>query len=1024
MLIDEEEKKKRLERARQLSNSINSGIIYSNISNMDSNSEYTNRLNRAKEISNSINPKKTTKTRTLTQEELRQSEENGKYFMDLIDGNVDSNNEENNSSQIVDSSSNVNENANINLTPEQQKEIENKVKEASNVQAPSSKKTEISIANNQEEKKNWFQANEFQDGYQFGDISKTILGTGTDIVQDLATGILSPIENVFDIGTNVVATVQNILGFKDAAKKTRDFADKNITQNVTSKVANASTVGMLYNLVNGTPEKIFNPAGIAYDEDKNIVENYASGVNQFINNTEEEQGYENSSVLGTNSDQVVELIGYTLGLSGIGGSLSAKTGTKTIGSSKLGANLSGGNIGLRLGGKTLNLPTLAIAGGMAGGLQEANSKENASELERWTKGIISGLTEGVTEGIFGFFGVGGNELTDELGKKIASKFTSKAAKMLTNLGFHASGEAIEEFLSYAGNFFADNAIIDKLGNADFSYEWNWADVGEQMLLAFLSTALTGSTAMIVDSNSATKSAEEQLGRKLTQEEKQLVTKAVVDESLNEQIEQMYQNEDVPQEFYVSTFNPDGTIANVEQTRGKAIENPNKKVNVQPAIVRTGNDIYTVIDSETGLRLDTTPYNSTLAAEIGFNKRMINLKERDINAINRKVAMSDYSVRDALLNTAYTIQNDIVQRRNTVQTSQNTNIDAQNNETVNYLSQNENAVKTNSDVSQIDTSITPEIIENNSELKQDIQTMATNFLDDLSNSTPGQRYKTGDTWTGQKRSTTKELAAIKDNTGASWNQISQSLEEISNGNITTPLSRKIVTYIDSALTDGYRNIYGQDVLPSENYVNTKKNLGLYKEPSQNKDYGIIDDEDIRVFGEKKKKNLKKETIYNKEKFNEIISTAINNTRPKGSIVLAKVDKKTADIIEKITGINTIDRIERITASDIRHILNRHGDKETETKKGQLPITKTDLEKIPDVIQNFDSIEKGNINVDKKGEHQTVRFIKEYNNNSLYVVEVVPSEGNTLTIKTMWKKPIGLSHGSNTLRHTSETKTNLR
>ena len=196
---------------------------------MDSNSEYTNRLNRAKEISNSINPKKTTKTRTLTQEKLRQSEENGKYFMDLIDGNVDSNNEENNSSQIVDSSSNVNENANINLTPEQQKEIENKVKEASNVQAPSSKKTEISIANNQEEKKNWLQANEFQNGYQFGDIYKTILGTGTDIVQDLATGILSPIENVFDIGTNVVATVQNILGFKDAAKKTRDFADKNIT---------------------------------------------------------------------------------------------------------------------------------------------------------------------------------------------------------------------------------------------------------------------------------------------------------------------------------------------------------------------------------------------------------------------------------------------------------------------------------------------------------------------------------------------------------------------------------------------------------------------------------------------------------------------------------------------------------------------------------------------------------------------------------------------------------------------------
>ena len=896
MIIDEEERKKRLERARQISNSINARKNAVNNSNMYTNQEYINRFNRAREISNNINPRKNNTIRTVSQEELAKSEENGKFFMDLIDKNVNSDDSEKTtpiqetgiSNKPIENKNEVNVNK---LTPEQQKELQNKVKEASNVQAPNSKKTEISIINNQKEKKNWFQANELEDGYQFGDISKTILGTGTDIVQDLATGILSPIENVLDIGTNVVATVQNILGFKDAAKKTRNFADKNITQNVTSEVANASTVGILYNLVNGTPEKIINPAGITYDKDKNIVENYASGLNQFINETGEEQGYENSSVLGTNTDQVIELIGYTLGLSGIGGSLSAKTGTKTIGSSKLGANLSGGNIGLRLGGKTLNLPTLAIAGGMAGGLQEANSKPNVSEVERWTKGFTSGLTEGVTEGIFGFFGVGGNELTDELGKKIASKFTSKAAKMLTNLGFHASGEAIEEFLSYAGNFFADNAIIDNLGNADFSYEWNWADVGEQMLLAFLSTALTGSTAMIVDSNSATKSAEEQLGRKLTQEEKQLVTKAVVDESLNEQIEQMYQNEDIPQKLYVSTFNPDGTIANVEETRGKSINNPNKKVNVQPAIVKTGNDIYTVIDTETGLRLDTTPYNSMLAAEAGFNSKMINLKERDITAINKKVAMSDYSVRDVLLNTAYTIQNDIVQRRNTAQTFQNNNTDVQSNETQNMSSQNDNAVKTNSDVSQTDMSITPDIIESNSELKQNVQTMATNFLDDLSNSTPGQRYKTGDTWTGQKRSTTKELAAIKDNTGASWNQISQSLEEISNGNITTPLSREIVTYIDSALTDGYRNIYGLDVLPSENYVNTKKSLGLYKETQKDSNYGVIDDEDARVFGEKIKResNIKNQSS-NYSDYKELIKNeeekAISNFNPKVNIEIVE------------------------------------------------------------------------------------------------------------------------------------------
>ncbi len=980
MIIDEEERKKRLERARQISNSINARKNAVNNSNMYTNQEYINRFNRAREISNNINPRKNNTIRTVSQEELAKSEENGKFFMDLIDKNVNSDDSEKTtpiqetgiSNKPIENKNEVNVNK---LTPEQQKELQNKVKEASNVQAPNSKKTEISIINNQKEKKNWFQANELEDGYQFGDISKTILGTGTDIVQDLATGILSPIENVLDIGTNVVATVQNILGFKDAAKKTRNFADKNITQNVTSEVANASTVGILYNLVNGTPEKIINPAGITYDKDKNIVENYASGLNQFINETGEEQGYENSSVLGTNTDQVIELIGYTLGLSGIGGSLSAKTGTKTIGSSKLGANLSGGNIGLRLGGKTLNLPTLAIAGGMAGGLQEANSKPNVSEVERWTKGFTSGLTEGVTEGIFGFFGVGGNELTDELGKKIASKFTSKAAKMLTNLGFHASGEAIEEFLSYAGNFFADNAIIDNLGNADFSYEWNWADVGEQMLLAFLSTALTGSTAMIVDSNSATKSAEEQLGRKLTQEEKQLVTKAVVDESLNEQIEQMYQNEDIPQKLYVSTFNPDGTIANVEETRGKSINNPNKKVNVQPAIVKTGNDIYTVIDTETGLRLDTTPYNSMLAAEAGFNSKMINLKERDITAINKKVAMSDYSVRDVLLNTAYTIQNDIVQRRNTAQTFQNNNTDVQSNETQNMSSQNDNAVKTNSDVSQTDMSITPDIIESNSELKQNVQTMATNFLDDLSNSTPGQRYKTGDTWTGQKRSTTKELAAIKDNTGASWNQISQSLEEISNGNITTPLSREIVTYIDSALTDGYRNIYGQDVLPSENYVNTKKSLGLYKETQKDSNYGVIDDEDARVFGEKIKResNIKNQSS-NYSDYKELIKNeeekAISNFNPKVNI----------EIVEDVKNI----KIKDLKQSEAIKIAKKVFNNNNKTKKFnnaelnlKIKVTSDDIKENISTFSNISSIILNGTKVSESTEQKSRAKYKGWN-----------------------------------------------
>ena len=816
MILDEEEKKKRLQEAQDIiSNNYNT-----------SNNEYSSRLTEANNIINSINPPKVTPT-------------------------YENNNSSTNSS--LDDELSTEE-----RIAQKMEAVWNK--EEGIQEEPSQQETE---------EKKFFQAGEFEDGYQFGDITKTALGTATDTIQNIGKGILSVGENILDVGTNLVATIQDILGFDEAAKGSRDFANKDLSQNISGTIANATPIGMLYNLVNGTPEKIFNPAEIEYDTNKNLFENYTSGL-QKAWLTESTENYENSSISGEMTDQVVELVGYTLGLATGGQALSGATGTKAIGSAKLGMNLNGGQIGIRLAGKTLNLPTLAMIGGMAGGLQEANSKgENVTELERWGKGISSGIIESFTEGIFGFLGIGGNELTDELGKKVAKQFSSKAAKILVNLGFHASGEAVEEFLSYAGNFLVDNGIIDKLGSTDFSSEWDWGEVFEQMLLAFLSTGLTGGSAMIVDTNSAVKSAEEQLGRNLTQEEKQLVTKAVVDESLQEKIQEMYNQEDIPQEFYVSTFSNDGEIANIQKVRGKQIDNPNKKVNVTPAIVKSGNNVYTVIDSKTGLRLDTTPYDSLLAAESGFNSKMINLKERDINAINTKIGMSNIAVTDTLMNTAQIIQNDITQKRNAIQTSQNTPTDILNTETSNLSSKDNNAVKTQNKTSEAISNINTDIIEKNPEIKQQIQNMATNFLDDLSNSTIGQRYKIGDTWTGQKRSTTKELAEIKDNTNATWKQISQSLEEISDGKITSALSQKIVGYIDTALTDGYKNIYGQNVFPNEEYMNNKKKLGLYQESIQSNNDKIIADEDARVFGEKKRNIQKNNTNFQDEEIRNIV-----------------------------------------------------------------------------------------------------------------------------------------------------------
>lgn len=397
-------------------------------------------------------------------------------------------------------------------------------------------------------------ADEFKDGYQVGDISKTVLGTLTDLTQDTAAGILQPFESGIDIVANLIATGQTKLGFNEAANRTREFANQNLSANISEKIANATTPGVLYNIINGTPQKIFNPAEIEYDKNKNFIENYKEGFKKAYLTKSNEQEYEHSSASGEITDEIVNLIASNISKSGISKKMENLTGTKEIGNSKLGATINGGNIGITISGRTLNLPTFAFAGGMASGLQEANEKENISEIERWTKGISGGIIESTTEGLFELLGVGGNELTDAWGEKAAQQFSSKAGKMLAKTGVSASGEAIEEFLSYAGNFLVDNGIIDKLGNADFKNEWNWGEVGEQMALAFVSSTLTSGGESLLQSNSAIQAAEEQLGRKLTSKEKADVTQASIEGTIQEKLNQINKYTDNENKVYEKLVN--------------------------------------------------------------------------------------------------------------------------------------------------------------------------------------------------------------------------------------------------------------------------------------------------------------------------------------------------------------------------------------------------------------------------------------------------------------------------------------
>ena len=93
-------------------------------------------------------------------------------------------------------------------------------------------------------------------------------------------------------------------------------------------------------------------------------------------------------------------------------------------------------------------------------------------------------------------------------------------------------------------------------------------------------------------------------------------------------------------FFVSKFSSDGNLEGVKVTTGKQIDNPNTDVNVNPVIISNSEtNSYNIIDGDTGVILDSTPYNSILTATINFNEKMKNLDEAQIKVINNKKAQA-------------------------------------------------------------------------------------------------------------------------------------------------------------------------------------------------------------------------------------------------------------------------------------------------------------------------------------------------------------------------------------------------
>lgn len=237
----------------------------------------------------------------------------------------------------------------------------------------------------EEKKRTWFSKGLFEDGYDFGDITKTILGTNKDIADDLSAGLAGIGEGVIDTGAYLVGSSAKILGADDFAKKVQKFQKRNLVEEY--GVADKLTRNSL-------------PGGKAL-----------SLANDVVNKSESEK----VSVLGDRADSLAQSVGNlagVVGLQGAGIPWWLTSWTSTFGE----------------------------------GTEEA-FQSGATYGEAGAYGVVKATSEVLFEKLSGGIKFGGVTLDEGLKKILSEKISNKLVRSLTSFGLDMAGEGMEEVLT-------------------------------------------------------------------------------------------------------------------------------------------------------------------------------------------------------------------------------------------------------------------------------------------------------------------------------------------------------------------------------------------------------------------------------------------------------------------------------------------------------------------------------------------------------------------------------------------------
>ncbi|MBQ9913048.1 MAG: hypothetical protein IJO73_02345 [Clostridia bacterium] len=270
-----------------------------------------------------------------------------------------------------------------------------------------------------ENERTWFKKGAFSDGYQFGDVTKTLLGTAADVGENIGTGIIGMGERAVDALTMLGTTMGNSqmsqlsndeLAFKALTGKSKQ-ADKTVKkydtlQKDAKKGATEFVKKDLYD-----EEKISKKILTAPFEKR-------TGINT-----------EAASILGERSDSLVQSAGQLLATAGL---------------------------------SAVGVPWFLTTGATSFGAEAENAMNEGASFEQASmSAAVSAGAEILSEKLFGGIKFGGKTLDDVILKPFVEKISNKAVKALVNLGVDTVGEGAEEVFS---------SVFSRLGSALYKEE--------------------------------------------------------------------------------------------------------------------------------------------------------------------------------------------------------------------------------------------------------------------------------------------------------------------------------------------------------------------------------------------------------------------------------------------------------------------------------------------------------------------------------------------------------------------------